>query len=45
MMAMSDPLYSSALTVMVLLECFEVTGNIFTNKHFEMVLEWLLISC
>ena len=45
MMVVSDPLSSRASTVTVLLECFRVTGNICKNKCFEVVLEWLLITC
>ena len=45
MIVVSDPLSSRASTVTVLLECFRVTGNICRNKCFEVVLEWLLITC
>ena len=42
MMVLPDSL---TLVVIVLLKWFRVTGNTCRNKCFQMVLEWLLITC
>ena len=44
-LVVSDPLSSRASTVMVLLECYRVTGNIYKKKCFEVVFKCLLITC